>query len=405
MADPTQRDFAALFASLASIGRNPRTGGLNRFAWTDEDAAARDWFRAEARRRGLEVETDGNGNLWAWWGDGFDGAVATGSHLDTVPEGGAYDGALGVVCGLLAVDALRSRGARLSRPLAVVAFADEEGARFGAPTFGSRMMTGDLDQAVLDRRDAAGVTLGDAARARGVSPVGADPGRLSRLAAFVEVHVEQGRGLADMGQPLATATTIWPHGRWRLTLTGAADHAGTARLEDRRDASLALAGLITTARQQAVRLGAVATVGRIEVRPNGTNVVPAEITAWLDARAPTEDRLDDLVHAIGADVERQGAEVGVAMTAECESRSRAVTFSADLRERIDAVLARVSGEPVSLPTAAGHDAGILAPHLPTAMVFVRNPTGASHSPAESASDADCLAASLALAEMLAELAR
>jgi beta-ureidopropionase / N-carbamoyl-L-amino-acid hydrolase len=401
-------EFEACFGGLAAIGRDP-AGGWTRLAWTDEDRQARAWFESEAAARGLTVDRDSAGNLWAWWGPdaAAGGVVAVGSHLDTVRGGGAYDGALGVVSGLLAVGQLIERGVEPGRPVAVVAFADEEGGRFGVPTFGSRLLTGALDpEDVLERADQEGVTVARAMAAAGIEPgeVGPDPARVGRLGAFVELHVEQGRGLVDLGRPLALGTGIWPHGRWRLTLTGEANHAGTTRLADRRDPMLGLAAAVLAARAAADELGAVATVGRVVVGPNSANSVPGRVSAWLDARAEQDQTLDWLVAAFQAAVEDAAGRNGLAVELACESRSPAVELDQDLTARVYACL-RASGlEPAALPTAAGHDAGALAAAVPTAMLFVRNPTGTSHSPTETAAVADCLAGVRALAAVVEELA-
>jgi beta-ureidopropionase / N-carbamoyl-L-amino-acid hydrolase len=434
--DRLREEFEACFGRLAEIGRDP-AGGWTRLAWTDEDRAARAWFESEAAARGLTVDQDPAGNLWAWWGEGLgtttvpsggdrrrsptggpdsggsgsatpaDGAVAVGSHLDTVRGGGAYDGALGVASGLVAVGELIRRGVEPGRPVAVVAFADEEGGRFGVPTFGSRLLTGALDPAdVLERADQDGVTVARAMAAAGVDPagVGADPAWLGRLGAFVELHVEQGRGLVDLGHPVALGTRIWPHGRWRLTLTGEANHAGTTRLADRRDPMLGLAAAVLAARAAATELGALATVGRALVEPNSANSVPARVSAWLDARAERDQTLDWLVAAFQAAVEDAAGRDGLTVELDLESRSPAVELDRDLTARLDTCL-RASGlEPPTLPTAAGHDAGSLAAAVPTAMLFVRNPTGTSHSPEETAELDDCLAGVRALAAVIEELA-
>jgi N-carbamoyl-L-amino-acid hydrolase len=407
--DRLRDEFEACFGRLAAIGRDP-AGGWTRLAWTDEDRAARAWFRSEAGARGLTVDQDPAGNLWAWWGGSGadpDGVVAVGSHLDTVRGGGAYDGALGVVSGLLAVGELIGRGVEPGRPVAVVAFADEEGGRFGVPTFGSRVLTGALDPAeVLERADQDGVTVARAMAAAGVDPgrVGPDPARVGRLGAFVELHVEQGRGLADLDQPVALGTGIWPHGRWRLTLTGEANHAGTTRLADRRDPMLGLAAAVLAARAAATELAAVATVGRVLVEPNSSNSVPGRVSAWLDGRAEQDQTLDWLVAAFQAAVEDAAGRNGLAVELDRESRSPAVELDRDLTARLDACLRADGLEPPALPTAAGHDAAALAAAVPTAMLFVRNPTGTSHSPEETAEVDDCLAGVRALAAAIEELA-
>jgi beta-ureidopropionase / N-carbamoyl-L-amino-acid hydrolase len=407
--DRLRNEFEACFGGLAAIGRDP-AGGWTRLAWTDEDRAARAWFESEATTRGLGVDQDPAGNLWAWWTGSAAGsgeAVAVGSHLDTVRRGGAYDGALGVVSGLVAVGELIERGAAPDRPVAVVAFADEEGGRFGVPTFGSRVLAGALDPPdVLGRADQDGVTVAEAMGAAGLDPgtLGPDPARVGRLGAFVELHVEQGRGLIDLGQPVGLATGIWSHGRWRLTLSGEANHAGTTRLADRRDPMLGLAAAVLAARAAATELEAVATVGRVLVEPNSSNSVPGRLSAWLDARAEQDQTLDWLVAAFQSAVEEAAGRNGLTAGLAGESRSPAVAFDPDLTARVDACLREVGLEPPRLPTAAGHDAGALAAAVPTAMLFVRNPTGVSHSPAETAELDDCLAGVRALAAVIEALA-
>jgi beta-ureidopropionase / N-carbamoyl-L-amino-acid hydrolase len=398
-------EFRRLYDGLAAIGRDPR-GGWTRFAWTAEDRAAREWFRREAAGLGLTAETDRNGNLWAWWtaGDPAAPAVGTGSHLDTVAGGGAYDGALGVISGLLAVGELQARRARPTRPIVVAAFSDEEGGRFGLATCGSRLAAGSLDPTVaLESTDGEGIRLAAAIESFGLNP-GPDPERLAGLGCYVELHVEQGRGLVELAAPVGVATGIWPHGRWRLTLTGEGNHAGTTRLADRRDPTQPLAAAILAARRHAQEAGGVATMGRILVVPNSRNSVPAVVTAWLDARAPQAARLQGLVDAwrrqVAADAEAHGVEYELTP----ESATPAVDFDPGLADRLAAVLTARGLPAPRLTTAAGHDAGALAGSVPTGMIFVRNPTGASHTAAESASDADCVTGVEVLTDVLAELA-
>jgi beta-ureidopropionase / N-carbamoyl-L-amino-acid hydrolase len=243
-----------LFDQLGGIGRAPASGGYRRFAWTRTDHELREWFAAAAAQAGLDVVVDRNGNQWAWWGDPDDApGVVSGSHLDSVPDGGAYDGPLGVVSALAAVAALRADGFGPARPIGVVNFVDEEGARFGVACGGSRLLTGALaaDRA-LGLYDGDGITLAEALRAAGRSTdLGRDERALAWVATFVELHVEQGKGLAELGAPLALASGIWPHGRWRAELSGEANHAGTTRLADRRDPTLDHARLVLDARRAA----------------------------------------------------------------------------------------------------------------------------------------------------------
>ncbi|MCB5166289.1 allantoate amidohydrolase [Streptomyces bambusae] len=394
-----------MWADLAPIGRHADSGGYRRYAWTGADADCRAWFRAQAEARGLAYETDRNGNQWAWLGDPLAGdAVVTGSHLDSVPDGGAFDGPLGVVSSFAALDELRARGVEFTRPLAITNFGDEEGARFGLACVGSRLAAGQLTkEKAYALRDADGISLPEAMAAAGYDPeaIGADPERLARIGAFVELHVEQGRALDLSGDAVGVASSIWPHGRWRYDFAGEANHAGTTRIADRRDPMLPYAETVLAARREAELAGAVATFGKIAVEPNGVNAIPSLVRGWLDARAADEVTLDQVIGGVRqaalAHAERHGVELAVTR----ESFTPVVEFQHALRDE----LTRILGEktPV-LGTGAGHDAGILSASVPTAMLFVRNPTGISHSPAEHAAEDDCTAGVLALADVLEGLA-
>jgi N-carbamoyl-L-amino-acid hydrolase len=385
--------FDALWETLAPVGR-VASGGYRRFAWTPVDAELREWFASEARARGLDLVTDRAGNDWAWWGSPTPDrpGVVVGSHLDSVPDGGAFDGPLGVVSAFCAVDLLRSRGFEPSRPVGVARFGDEEGARFGVACAGSRLLTGALPaDRGLALIDGDGVPMATAMRSAGLDPstIGRDEQALRLVGAFVELHVEQGRGLVDLGRPIAVGSSILAHGRWRLDLAGEANHAGTTRLEDRHDPMLDLAAAVTTARSAAKARSCVATVGKVAVVPNGVNAIPSAVTAWLDARG-------DAARAVAADV---GQAAGTAPVEE--SYTPDTRFDPALVTR----LSRLLGDAPVIGTGAGHDAGILAAAgVPAAMLFVRNPTGVSHSPAEHAERDDCLAGVEALAAVIADLA-
>ncbi|MFE0190787.1 allantoate amidohydrolase [Streptomyces sp. NPDC058989] len=393
---------------------NSSSGGYRRYAWTGADADCRAWFRAQAEARGLAYELDRNGNQWAWLGaTGYQDvapgdAVVTGSHLDSVPDGGAFDGPLGVVSSFAALDELRSRGAEPGRPLAIVNFGDEEGARFGLACVGSRLAAGALTaEAAHQLRDGDGTTLPQAMERAGYDPdaIGPDPERLARIGAFVELHVEQGRALDLSGDPVGIASAIWPHGRWRFDFHGEANHAGTTRLDDRRDPMLSYAATVLAAREQARLAGALATFGKISVEPNGVNAIPSLVRGWLDSRAPDQDTLDTVIHGIEQAAAERAARDGVDLTVVRESFTPVVEFQHALRDELSAILGKTQGRTVPvLGTGAGHDAGILSGTVPTAMLFVRNPTGVSHSPAEAAEEDDCVAGVTALADVLEGLA-
>jgi N-carbamoyl-L-amino-acid hydrolase len=396
--------FESMWSDLAGVGRDSVRGGYSRHAFDDADLVLREWFAAEAGRRDLEVETDRNGNVWAWWGTPGPDALVTGSHLDSVPGGGAFDGPLGVASALLAVDELRARGITPTRPVALVCFAEEEGGRFGLPCLGSRLLSGATDpDTARALRDPDGTTVAEAARRAGIDPdrMGPDPERLARIGALVELHVEQGRLLhaADPDARVAVGTGIVAHGRWRLTITGQGNHAGTTAIGDRRDPMVVAAQAVLAARDAARgHDGAVATVGRMVPNPGGTNVIASSVRLWLDTRygaaADTAAVVDRIVARVRQLAQNEGCTVEVAQ----ESASPAVTFDAALRDAMAATL----GAP-EIPTGAGHDAGVLGAHVPTGMLFVRNPTGISHAPGEHAETDDCLAGVSALADVLAGL--
>ncbi|WP_433163392.1 allantoate amidohydrolase [Kribbella sp. CA-247076] len=396
--------FESLWASQSAIGRDPDTGGYRRGGWTPTEREATHWFTDQCAARNLTLESDGIGNLIAWWNPPQDPAfrpgIVTGSHLDSVIDGGAFDGPLGVVSALAAVDVLRAEGFVPSVPIGIGAFVEEEGSRFGMPCLGSRVAAGVLPpEKALGLTDRAGVTLAAALEEAGIDPAGvARSPLLERMGTFVELHVEQGRGLTA---PVGVASSIWPHGRYRFTFRGEANHAGTTLMEDRHDPMLTYAMTALAANKQARLAGARATFGRLSVEPNGTNAVPSQVTAWLDARAADDATLQSLLAAITKQATERAERDGTTLDVVPESVSPVVDFPTGLRDRLVDVL---DGAPV-LPTGAGHDAGVFsAAGIPTAMLFVRNPTGISHSPAEFAEPDDCLAGVDALAAVLKDLA-
>ncbi len=394
-------DFEQMWRDLAPLGRDATSGGYFRQPYTTVESELRAWFTGQCEARGLVVEADGNGNLLASWGTGDD-AVLVGSHLDSVLDGGAFDGPLGVVSSLAAVDLLRGRGVRPRRPVVVGAFAEEEGSRFGLACLGSRLATGTTTPEQAGRlRDRDGVALLDAMAGAGLEPSLGRAAWVDRVGCFVELHVEQGRDLVHREVPVGLATSIWPHGRYRFDFGGVADHAGTTRMEDRHDPMLTFSMTALAAAKQARLAGQRATFGRIEVAPNGTNAIPSRVTAWLDARCDSEEALEELVFAVRRQGADRAARDGTTLEVTAESVSGAVAFDPALTRRLGDGLAERWGEVPVIATMAGHDAGILAgAGVPTAMLFVRNPTGVSHSPDEHAETADCLAGAEALADAL-----
>ncbi len=418
--------FERMWADLAPVGRSSSSGGYFRQPFTTPERELAAWFLEQAAARSLRLEADPFGNLVAWWdvpvvpdqmaaisadsrpsdrGLSRPGVV-TGSHLDSVLDGGAYDGPLGVASALAAVDLLRERGFRPGRPIGVSVFVEEEGSRFGLACLGSRLATGATPWShARALRDRHGVRLEEAMASAGLDAEDPQPWLdASRVECFVELHVEQGRDLVDRGRAVAVASRIWPHGRYRVDVSGEPNHAGTTRMEDRRDPMLTYAMTALAANKQARVAGQRATFGRVETTPNSTNSVPSAVTAWMDARCESEEALADLVATITRQAEERAERDGTSLTVTAESVSGAVDFDADLAARIAAD--HEGGDWPVIATQAGHDAGVLSSQgIRSAMLFVRNPTGVSHSPAEHAEIADCLAGVDALAETLERLAR
>lgn len=392
-----------LLTEIRPVGR-AEDGSYFRYALGHADLDIREWFIRKAGLLGLDVRIDGNANIWAWWGEPGPGAVLTGSHLDSVPGGGAFDGPLGVASALVALSQLRATGFTPARPMAVVVFTDEEGAQFGMPCLGSRLATGDLPPSeALDLTARDGTPLADFLRSCELDPDTMGPvSWLTEAASFVELHVEQGRGLAALDSAVAIGSAVRPHGRWRLEFSGQGNHAGTTLLAQRHDPVIPLAATITAARSAASDAAdlAVATVGRLEVVPGGTNVIASSTRLWLDCRAENESTVTEIVQRVVSVAEDSAGQEGCGVSCVRESWTPRTVFDDKLREVITGVLGESTPQ---LSTGAGHDAAVLAGHLPSAMLFVRNPSGASHTPIESAQWPDCELGASALRGVLAVL--
>jgi beta-ureidopropionase / N-carbamoyl-L-amino-acid hydrolase len=378
----TAAELEALLADLVPIGLD-ESGATTRLAWTDEDEEAAGWFARRAAAIGRTMERDPAGNLWAcpnvpppWW--------AVGSHLDSVREGGRFDGALGVAAGFAVAERL---------PVAVISFADEEGARFNTPTFGSRALVGrlDVDDAVA-RVDDRGVTLGDAMAAAGVDPdrLGEAPAWLERLAGFLELHIDQSRDVAAARTPAGVVTRLAARLRLQVELAGRADHAGTTPREERHDALAAAARVIVRADSEAAqRLGMVFTAARMEVEPNSPTTVPSLARLWLDARAPEAETVESWRSAVSAEIARVAEEAGVQTDVRIAAWSPGTEFAPATIAALGHALR--PGAP-RVVCYAGHDAGVIASARPAGMVLVRNETGVSHSPDEDVSLEDAAVA-------------
>jgi allantoate deiminase len=370
-------------AELARIGCR-EDGGVRRLAWSPELFAAYEFLGERMRTLGLDVSTDAAGNLIGKWHAGSGAPVVVGSHLDTVPSGGAFDGALGVVCAVHAVELLQEEGFEPERPLWVVAFMDEEGTRFGAALFGSRAFTGEDVSGLAGRVDDHGITLRDAMAAHGFELERArDSHAVHGIAAFLELHVEQGPVLEAEGLEIGVVTSIVGLRGYRVRLRGEANHAGTTPMRLRRDALAGAARIVLELRAFArARENVTANVGSLTVQPGGANVVPGLVDFTIDVRAATGEAI--------AELERHVEETVAAVAAEERLEADLQpTFTLDPVELdprlVGAVERAAESEGASwrrLPSGAGHDAMLVARHVPTAMIFVPSRGGISHSPEE-----------------------
>ena len=351
----------------------------------------REWMEAV----GMVTRRDAIGNVIGRLGDGGRGTLLLGSHLDTVRDAGRYDGMLGVLVAIACVERLRDQGRSLPYAIEVLAFADEEGVRFGTGYLGSSVVAGCFDESDLERLDAAGVTLAEAVRAFGGDPDALAGARLepSDPIGYYEVHIEQGPVLEAAGIPLGVVSAIAGQTGGRIVFTGEAGHAGTVPMGLRRDALGAAAEFMTAleavARDQD---GVVATVGTIEVEPGARNVIPGRVVLSLDVRHASDSVRESVLALLR---ERAGSIAnarGVGLQWQVGTGTGAVDTSPALTDLVaEAVVA--SGHPVlRLPSGAGHDAVMLSTIVPIAMLFVRCAGGVSHNPAESVTADDVAAA-------------
>jgi allantoate deiminase len=390
-------------AELSAIGGSGTS--VTRLGLSAEEQRARELIGGWLEARGATVRRDAAGNVYGRFG-GPGPAILVGSHIDSVPEGGRFDGALGVLCAVEAVDALLDDGARFRRPVEVVGWCDEEGARFGIGLFGSSAAFGRLPDGAAGRADKAGVTIADALRALGESgdPANARRGR-DDLAAYLELHIEQGPRLAERGLPLGVVSDIVGILHARVTVHGRQDHAGASIMTAREDALAAAAEMVLAVESAARALpDAVGTVGEISVRPGAKNVVPGECVFSLDLRARNEATVEQLTRDVRAAIRRIGDARGVKSSLDVLSRVPAVQLDPKLRDLFLRSAKAVGVEAPELFSGAGHDAeNAQLAGVPTGMLFVRS-TGGSHNPSELATVDDAVLGARALALAVRELA-
>lgn len=394
-------------AELAEIGRAPE-GGISRTAFSPADAQARAWYLGRCEEAGLEVELDGLGNMVA----GRAGTVEvpevwTGSHLDSVPRGGAFDGALGAVAALECVRRIAETGRNLARPVRAAVFSDEEG-NYGHLLGSMALRRGFTAEELATMTGREGDRLVDALAGWRYASGPPTATRLDsdRLHAFVELHIEQGPRLEAERIPIGVVTSIVGLGGGLLRFHGRADHAGTTPMDQRSDALLAAAQFIGTMPGLARQTGpaSVVTVGRVRVEPGGSNQVPGLAEVSLDFRDPDRGRVVALERGIEQAATAAAAAHGVTAVWESEEIVDPVPLDQGIRQVVQRCAAQLRLSAIDISSGAGHDAQNMAHLTPTAMIFVPSRDGRSHSPAEYTEPDDVVAGADVLLATLVELA-
>jgi hydantoinase/carbamoylase family amidase len=389
-------DAERVIADLRELdARTGGPGGARRLCWGEEWRAARELLRELLAELELEPERDEAGNIWAYLPGEREPALALGSHLDSVPEGGWLDGALGVMTALGVLRSWAGAGRRPARTLALVDWADEEGARFGRSLFGSSTVAGTFDPDELagaedaDGRSATEVLAENGVELGSVSEAAA---RLTRIDSYLELHIEQGPVLEAKGLAAAAVSGCAGVERRRFRFSGRASHAGTTPMDARHDAGLAAAAGALRVEEIAVDAGGVGTVGVLELEPGAPTVIPGTAEIVVDLRHPEREPLAGMLEAVRGALASCAGERGCGLDEEPVWQIGPVAFDPELVARAREACEEVTGTGFELPSGALHDAAEIARHVPTAMVFSRSAKGVSHSPEEDTEETDLRAA-------------
>ena len=393
---------------LAEIGRS-EGGGVTRLSLTEEERVAKDLIASYMREAGLAVREDAAGNLIGRREGRVKEVplVLAGSHVDSVRNGGDFDGPLGVLGAVEALQTMSERGVETERPVEVVAFTDEEGARFSSGMIGSRATAGHLTPEDLANEDDNGVSIAEAMRASGLDPerIGDAARARGSVHAYVELHIEQGGILENQNLPVGVVTGIAGPEWLRLILTGGAAHAGTTPMNLRHDALAAAAEVIGRIEKEAARTGTtVGTVGQLDLSPGGINIIPGCVSFSLDLRDIDEGVRNDvearIMHETALICERRGVE----LETKTIQRLPPAPCSTLVRNAVREACGELGYEPFDLASGAGHDGMHLTELCPIGMIFVRSRDGLSHNPAEYSSKEDCAAGAEVLYRTLLKLA-
>lgn len=387
---------AERLTKLSKIGLTEQ-GGSRRFSFSPEERQAKELVKEWMKEAGLTVTEDGAGNVFGLYeGKQPKPVVLSGSHVDSVPNGGHFDGPLGVLASLEVAQAWRETNYQPDYSYEVVIFTDEEGARFNGGLIGSRAMTGEIDLAKQKQlQDYNGKSFEEVISADGLTLEGFTSAKrnLSEIAAFVEVHIEQGKRLEKENLPVGIVTGIAGPSWLNVTYVGEAGHAGNTPMNNRKDALVAASEFIGKIRHfpEEVSSSAVATVGKMEVHPNGVNVIPGEVRLTVDIRDIHEDTKNELVRLIMNEAEEIAAAHHIEVTVTETLNVEPVVVPKEMQEKAAKSVENALGiSPYYLPSGAGHDAMVVGRHVPMAMLFTQSKDGISHNPKEWSSLNDCV---------------
>lgn len=380
----------------ALAGFSERADGLARRCFTPEHRRANDLVGTWMQGAGMDVHEDAIGNIIGRYEGESKGlpAVMIGSHLDTVVMAGKYDGMLGVLTGIACVEALNRGKKRLPFAIEVAGFADEEGVRFASTYIGSNAVTGAFDMALLERRDADGITLADALKSFGLDParIGEAARKKDDILAYLEVHIEQGPVLENENLPVGAVSGISGATRQLISIEGDAGHAGTVPMGLRRDALAAAAECMGLVESVAIEAGSVvATIGKISALPGASNVIPGHVEFCIDLRAPAESVRAQALETVRTGFASIAERRGVTLKSETMHTSASTSCDDMLMGAIAASIEACGWRATTMPSGAGHDAVAMACLVPVGMIFVRCEGGISHNPAENITKADAQA--------------
>jgi allantoate deiminase len=392
---------------LGKIGADPN-GGVTRLSLSNEELIARQFIIRLMEEAGLAVRQDEVGNLIGRL-EGErqgEGAIATGSHIDTVIHAGLFDGALGVLGGIEALRTIKEQGIKHDRPIEVICFTDEEGVRFGAGYMGSRAMAGTWKGNWLELADSAGTTLREAMEYADLNPDHAALASRSRDAvkAYVELHIEQGRVLEELGEAVGIATAIYGHSWLEVSMRGRADHAGTTPMKLRQDPLIAAAEALLAIEQIAILQGGVATAGTLKLAPGAINVIPGEVIFTVDMRHEASESLRQMELAIAAALTRSAEARGLTVSFRTIDGAQPVQSSKRIVDAITNSCESVGLTGTHMVCGAGHDAVAINELTDTGLILVRSRDGISHHPLEWSSPDDCEAGANVLLNTLILLA-